>query len=148
MSVSINRVQIAGHLGRDPEVRETKTGSSVATMSVATTEYVKDGENRTEWHRAVAFGKTADACREHLHKGSLVLIDGRLQTRQWEDRDGNKRSTTEVVVGQVVFLDKQRTETAGGDRQKATRPDYDSTKWKPGRPTSWEDRQGDDDVPF
>jgi len=104
----VNKVILVGNLGRDPEVRYTKNGQAVATFSLATTERWtnKDGEreDKTEWHRIVAWGKLGEICGEYLSKGKQVYIEGRLQTRQWEDNDGDKRSTTEIVANNMVML--------------------------------------------
>ena len=101
---SVNKVILIGNLGKDPEVRHTQSGSTVATFSIATNESWnnKEGqrEERTEWHRVVVFGKLADICGQYLKKGKQVYIEGRLQTRSWDDRDGNKRYTTEIVASQ------------------------------------------------
>ena len=99
----INKVILIGNLGKDPEVRYTPSGAAVANFSIATSEEWKDkntGEKqeRTEWHRIVAFGRLGEICGEYLHKGKQVFIEGRLQTKAWEDRDGNKRWTTEIVA--------------------------------------------------
>ena len=99
----VNKVILIGNLGKDPEVRYTPSGSAVANFTIATSEEWKDkntGEKqeRTEWHKIVAFGRLGEICGEYLHKGKQVFIEGRLQTRSWEDRDGNKRWTTEIVA--------------------------------------------------
>ena len=95
---SVNKVILVGNLGRDPEVRYTTNGNPVATFSMATTERWNDpsGERRerTEWHRVVVFGKQAEIAGEYLRKGKQVYVEGSLQTREWTDRDGNKRHTT------------------------------------------------------
>lgn len=105
----VNKVLLIGNLGRDPELRYTERGTPVATLSLATTERWKgrDGAQgeRTEWHRVVAWGATGEAASRHLAKGSKAYVEGRLQTRQWEDRDGEKRRVVEVVASHVVFLD-------------------------------------------
>ena len=104
---SVNKVIIVGNLGRDPEIRHTQSGAAVANFSIATNEsWNKDGqrEERTEWHRVVAFGKLGDICGQYLRKGKQVYIEGRLQTRNWDDREGNKRSVTEIVVTNMVML--------------------------------------------
>ena len=104
---SVNKVIIVGNLGRDPEIRHTQSGAAVANFSIATNEsWNKDGqkEERTEWHRVVAFGKLGDICGQYLKKGKQVYIEGRLQTRNWDDRDGNKRSVTEIVATNMVML--------------------------------------------
>jgi single-strand DNA-binding protein len=104
----INKVILIGNLGADPETRYTQGGSAVTNFRIATSERwtSKDGQaqERTEWHRIVTFGRLAEHCRDYLSKGRQVFIEGRIQTRQWEDKDKNKRSTTEVVAQAVQFL--------------------------------------------
>ncbi len=105
----INKVILVGHLGQDPEVRYTPSGVAVANFSIATSEEWTDknsGEKqkRTEWHRIVAWRRLGEICGEYLHKGRQVYIEGRLQTRAWEDRDGNKRYTTEIIANQMQML--------------------------------------------
>lgn len=102
--MSVNKVILIGRLGKDPEIRYTPSGTAVANLSLATSFKPKDGEEKTEWHRCVAFGRTAEVCGEYLHKGSQVYIEGRLQTRDWEDKEGNKRYTTEVLVERMQML--------------------------------------------
>ena len=105
---SVNRVILIGNLGRDPELRYTQSGQAVTNFSIATNEKWKDKEGqpqeRTEWHRISVWGKPAENCAQYLQKGRSVYVEGRLQTRDWEDRDGNKRQTTEVVAQTVQFL--------------------------------------------
>lgn len=105
---AVNKVILIGNLGRDPEIRYTKSGQAVASFSLATTEKWKnkngDREEKTEWHRIVAWGKLGEICGEYLTKGKQVYIEGRLQTREWEDKDGNKRTTTEIVASNMVML--------------------------------------------
>ncbi len=104
----INKAILIGNLGADPEVRYTQNGAAVANFRLATTEVWKkqDGtkEDLTEWHRIVAFGRLGEICGEYLSKGSKVYIEGRIQTRDWEDRDGNKRYTTEIVAREMKML--------------------------------------------
>lgn len=106
--MSVNKVIILGNLGKDPELKYTQGGSAVTTFSVATSEKYKDrnGEQRekTEWHTVVAWGKTAELCAEYLKKGSKAFVEGKLQTRSWEDKSGAKRYSTEVVALTVQFL--------------------------------------------
>ena len=126
----VNKVILVGRLGRDPEIRYTPSGSAVANFAVATSEEWKDKETgekqeRTEWHRIVAWRRLGEICGEYLHKGSQVYIEGRLQTRAWEDRDGNKRYTTEVVAQTMQMLGSAGKEgRAGmmGDRSPAEEP--------------------------
>ena len=118
LMASVNKVILIGNLGRDPELRYTQSGQAVANFSLATNERFggRDGgeqQERTEWHRIVTWGKTAETCAQYLAKGRNVYIEGRLQTRDWEDRDGNKRQTTEVVAQRVQFLGSPRSETGG-----------------------------------
>ncbi len=105
---SVNKVILIGNLGRDPELRYTASGQGVANFTLATNERWrdKDGNNqeRTEWHRIVVWGKTAENCAQYLQKGRSVYVEGRLQTREWEDKEGNKRQTTEIVAQNVTFL--------------------------------------------
>jgi len=108
---SLNKVMLIGRLGGDPEIRYAPSGSAVANFSMATTEQWtgKEGEKqeRTEWHKIVAWQKLGETCGEYLHKGSLVYIEGSLQTKSWEDRDGNKRWTTEIRAWRMQMLDKK-----------------------------------------
>jgi len=106
---SVNKVILIGNLGKDPEVRYTSGGQAVCHFSIATSERWKnktngEWEERTEWHNIVVWGKQAELCKEYLSKGRTVYIEGRLQTRSWEDKEGNKRYTTEVVATNVRFL--------------------------------------------
>ena len=106
--MSVNKVILVGRLGRDPETRYTSGGQAVCNFTMATDEVYKDraGERqkRTEWHRIVVWAKLAEICQQYLKKGSLVYIEGRIQSRQWDDRDGNKRTTVEVVANTMKML--------------------------------------------
>ena len=133
----INKAILIGNLGGDPEVRYTQTGTAVANFNLATTEtWTKDGskEEKTEWHRIVAFGRLGEICGEYLSKGSKVYIEGRIQTRQWDDKDGNKRYTTEIVAREMKILSPR---SGGGSGSSA----YDE------EPPLPEPSMGDD-VPF
>ena len=105
---SVNKVILIGNLGRDPELRYTKGGMAVANFTLATNERWRDkqgsSQERTEWHRIVVWDKQAENCAQYLQKGRSAYIEGRLQTREWEDKEGNKHRTTEVVAQQVTFL--------------------------------------------
>jgi single-strand DNA-binding protein len=105
---SLNKVMVIGNLGKDPEVRFTASGQAVASMNIATHERWTDKDNnpqeRTEWHRVTVWGRTGENCGKYLSKGRQVYVEGRLQTRQWEDKEGNTRYTTEIVANNVVFL--------------------------------------------
>ena len=105
---SVNKVILIGNLGRDPELRYTQGGQGVANFTLATNERWKDkdgqSQERSEWHRIVVWGKQAENCAQYLQKGRSCYIEGRLQTREWEDKEGNKRQTTEIVAQNVTFL--------------------------------------------
>jgi single-strand DNA-binding protein len=105
---SVNNVILVGNLGRDAELRYTPGGSPVATLNLATTEVWNDKsgqrQEKTEWHRVVLWGKTAESLNEYLTKGKQIYVEGRLQTRQWDDKDGNKRYTTEIRGDRIVLL--------------------------------------------
>lgn len=121
---SVNRVMIIGNLGQDPEVRETQNGQAVCNLSVATNESWSDkhGERqeRVEWHRVVCWGAVAEACGRYLEKGRQVYVEGRLETREWEDKDGIKRYTTEIIAQNVQFLGggSGRDERGGRDQDR------------------------------
>lgn len=104
----VNKVILIGNLGRDPEVRYTQNGTAVATFSVATTEVFKkqDGgkDERTEWHNVVAWARLGEICGKYLSKGSKVYVEGRLQTRKWQDKDGQDRYTTEIVAREMKMI--------------------------------------------
>jgi len=104
----VNKVILIGNLGADPEVKYLNNGTTVANFRIATTEnrLNRSGEKTatTEWHRIVAFGRLAEICKEYLIKGKQVYIEGRLRTRSWEDKEGNKRSTTEIVASRMQML--------------------------------------------
>jgi single-strand DNA-binding protein len=105
---SLNKAMLIGNLGRDPEVRSTADGTPVATFSLATGESWMDKsgnrQERTEWHNIVAWNKLADIAKRYLAKGRQVYVEGRIRTREWDDRDGNKRRTTEILASQIVLL--------------------------------------------
>jgi single-strand DNA-binding protein len=112
----LNKVMIIGHLGRDPEMRYTPSGRPVTTFSVATSRswHSSDGERHeeTEWFNVVAWGNLAEICNQYLRKGQQVYIEGRLQTRRWEDSEGNKHFTTELVAKEMIMLGDRREETS------------------------------------
>jgi single-strand DNA-binding protein len=107
----VNRVLLIGRLGKDPEVRYTPDGMMVTNFTMATDEQRKDKNGqkiqRTEWHRIVTFGKLAEICSSYLSKGKLIFIEGRIQTKSWEDKDGNKRTTTEIIANNMQMLDSK-----------------------------------------
>lgn len=113
----VNKAILVGNLGRDPELRHTQNGQAVANFTLATSESWTDksGERqeRTEWHRIVVWGRQAEMCAQYLSKGRTVYVEGRIQTREWEDKDGNKRYTTEINASNITFIGP-RTDGGGG----------------------------------
>ena len=136
--MSLNKTMLIGRLGEDPDVRYTKSDTAVANLSVATSERYKDkqGEwqDKTEWHRVVAWGRLAEICQEYLKKGSQVYIEGPLQTRKWEDKEGNTKYTTEVKALTMTMLDKKGDDAPS----KESEPQVDLN----------DDVDIDDDLPF
>lgn len=141
MSGSVNKVILVGNLGREAELRYTPGGAAVATLSLATTEVWTDKagqkQEKTEWHRVILWGKSAESLAEYLTKGKQIYVEGKLQTRQWDDKDGNKRYTTEVKGDRVVLL-------GGGGRSEPSKAATDET---PARDIHSEPLT-DDDIPF
>ena len=155
---SVNKVILVGNLGRDPEVRFTPDNNAIANVSIATTDTWRDksGEKqeRTEWHRVAFFGKLAEIVQQYLRKGSQVYVEGRLQTRKWQDNEGRERYTTEIVADRMQMLGARGGGGMGEvvDMDDAPPPSRAS---QPTRPTSGPSRQPpppdiglDDDVPF
>jgi len=140
-----NKVILVGRLGTDPEVKYTQSGTPVATFNLATSEtWKKDGnkQEKTEWHRIVAWERLGEVCGEYLTKGKLVLIEGKLQTRSWEDKEGNKRHTTEVVARDMKML-----ESMGKNDGKPDKKTSDSVQ--PDKGTSGNNQSiPEDDIPF
>jgi single-strand DNA-binding protein len=150
-SRGINKVILIGNLGQDPEVRYMPNGGAVCNISVATSETWKDkntGENqeRTEWHRVVMFRRLAEIAGEYLKKGSKVYLEGRLQTRKWQDQQGQDRYTTEIIADQMQMLDSRggSADFAGGGQQQAAPQGQPSGGSAPA-PT---DGGFEDDIPF
>jgi single-strand DNA-binding protein len=139
---SVNKVILVGNLGRDPELRYIPSGQAVANFTLATNDRWRDKEGnnqeRTEWHRIVVWGKSAENCAQYLQKGRSVYIEGRLQTREWEDKDGNKRQTTETIAQTVQFLGGRG---GGGGAESGGGPTADSGGGESSGPPS-------SDVPF
>jgi single-strand DNA-binding protein len=128
MAGGVNKVILVGNLGADPEVRFTPSGQAVANFRIATSENWTDKagqkQERTEWHRIVVWGKLGELCGEYLAKGRQCFVEGRLQTREWTDKENKKNYTTEVVASNVVFLGGPRGEAgAGNGRPKARNGD-------------------------
>lgn len=142
---SLNKVMLIGNLGADPEVRYTSGGTAVANFRIATTETWnnKEGERqeRTEWHRIVVWGKQGENCGAYLQKGRSIHVEGRIQTRQWEDREGNQRYSPEVVADRVTFLGSRDGSSAGDGESR--RPQPNTQRRDDGPPPL-----DDSDIPF
>lgn len=145
---SLNKVMLIGNLGKDPEVRYTTSGTAVASFSVATSERFKsksgEWEDKTEWHNVTLWGRLAEIAGEYLAKGKTVFIEGRLQTRKWQDRDGRDRYTTEIVADKMQMLGAKGD---GGGRQSSGKSADDSGS---GGSQGYEETvfNPDDDIPF
>jgi single-strand DNA-binding protein len=115
--VGVNKVILVGNLGADPEVRYSSAGTAVVNFRIATSENWtnKEGgkETRTDWHRVVAFGKLGEICAEYLRKGKQIYVEGKLRTRSWDDKEGNKRWITEVVANNMVMLGQAADQSKG-----------------------------------
>ena len=150
MARGINKVILVGNLGNDPDIRYTAGGAAVANISVATTDSWKDKEtgeqqDRTEWHRVVFFARLAEVVGEYLRKGSQVYIEGRLQTRKWQDKSGNDRYSTEIVANEMQMLGGR----AGGGQSNEQAPPPMSENPADSRPTTAAGNDFvDDDIPF
>lgn len=144
----INKVILVGNLGKDPEVRYMQNGDAAANFSIATSENWKDKNTgqineKVEWHNIAAFGKLAEICGEYLRKGSQVYVEGRLQTRKWQDKSGNDRYTTEVVIDKGGVMQMLGGMDKGGQSAKPQAP-----KQAPQQAQNTPDPDFDDDIPF
>jgi single-strand DNA-binding protein len=142
----INKVILIGNLGKDPELRHTPQGQAVANFSLATSENWTDKngqkQERTEWHRVVVWGKTAELVAKYLSKGRKAFVEGKLQTRAWDDKEGQKRYTTEIIATSVQFLDSAASRSAEGG---STGPEGDPF----GAPPDFGAPEGvSDEIPF
>ncbi len=149
---SVNKVILVGNLGRDAELRYTPGGAAVATLNMATTEVWNDKsgqrQEKTEWHRVVLWGKTAESLNEYLTKGKQIYVEGRLQTRQWDDKDGNKRYTTEIRGDRVVLLGGGGGGGRGGGGAASRGGDSGGMGDFGGGPEGGSAPLTDDDIPF
>ena len=152
MARGINKVILVGNLGRDPEIKYTASGSAIANVTVATSESWNDkqtGEKveKTEWHRVVAFQRLAEIMGEYLKKGSQVYIEGKLQTRKWQDQNGQDRYTTEIVANEMQMLGSRadsagQQQAGGGGFRKPAASQQESAK------PAYDNDFADDDIPF
>ena len=146
MARGVNKVILIGNLGNDPDVRYTAGGAAVANISLATAESWRDKDSgemqeRTEWHRVVFFGRLAEIVNEYLKKGSQIYVEGRLQTRKWQDKEGNDKYTTEIVANEMQMLGGR----GGGGGSQNQEPPAAKTS---GAPPKKVNDDFDDDIPF
>ena len=135
MSNGLNKVLILGNLGADPDIKYTQAGSPVANLSVATSESWKDKTTnekveKVEWHRVVVFGRLAEIAEQYLKKGSKIFVEGKLQTRDWEDSEGKKRYTTEVIAREMTMLDSKGDSDASSSQASNSAPKQDNDKFE------------------
>ena len=147
MARGVNKVTLIGNLGNDPELRSTQAGSAVANITLATSESWRDKETqetkeRVEWHRVIFFGRLAEVVNEYLRKGSQVYVEGRIQTRKWQDKDGNDRYTTEIVANEMQMLGSRGTNSESPTNQQSA-----STS-QPASQSAIVNEPFDDDIPF
>ena len=145
MSRGVNKVILVGNLGQKPEMRYTATQTAVANLSIATKESWKDkesGENRdkTEWHKVVFFGNLAEIAERYLDKGSSVYVEGKIQTRKWQDKEGKDRWTTEILGNQLTMLGSRGSNDSGSQQDSSSETPFPEDDSGPGL--------SDDDIPF
>lgn len=148
MALNLNKAMIIGNVTRDPEARTTPSGQTVCTFGVATNRRWKDQatgdfKEQVEFHNVVAWGKLAETCKQYLKKGSKVYVEGRLQTRSWEDQAGQKRNRTEIVSDTMIMLDRREMGAAGPAVTDAAAPTA-----QPGAPATGEEEINVEDIPF
>ena len=149
MARGVNKVILIGNLGKDPEVRYMPSGGGVANLSLATSESWKDKQTgemqeKTEWHRVVFFGKLGEIAGEYLKKGSKIYVEGRIQTRKWQDKEGHDRYSTEIIGNEMQMLDSK----GGGDFTAPSASNQASAPAAQPAPASVGMEQFDDDIPF
>lgn len=142
--MSLNKVMLIGRLGQDPELRYTQSGAAVTSFNLATNETWNDSagkkQEKTEWHRIVVWGKQAENCAKYLKKGRQAYVEGRLATREYEDRNGAKRSVTEITAQTVQFIDGGGSGNSGRDSGHVSQPDD--------APGGFDQSFNDDEIPF
>lgn len=147
MARGVNKVILIGNLGQDPDVRFLPSGNPVANFSIATTESWTDKQSgdrqeKTEWHRLVAFNKLAEIIQQYVKKGSKIYVEGRLQTRKWQDQQGQDKYTTEIVLNDMQMLDSRGQGQSGGQQS----PQGGYSQQRPPQPGGFDDF--DDEIPF
>ena len=154
MARGVNKAILIGNLGQDPDVRYTPSGAAVCNIPLATTESWKDKETHerqesTEWHRLVFFGRLAEITGEYLRKGSQIYAEGRLQTRKWQDKSGNDRYTTEIIVSEMHILGSRANNAARHGNEQPGQKGHQEEKQPPKQPVAAPDADNfDDDIPF
>jgi single-strand DNA-binding protein len=154
MAKGVNKVFLLGRLGKDPEMKATQGGMTIANFTLATSDRAKDAQgnwqDHTEWHNLVAFQRTAEIVRDYCKKGSQIFVEGKIQTRSWEDKEGHKKYWTEILVNDLSLLDgKPGGGEGGGSYAKSNTAPYTATSAAPAAAPDFAD-QGitDDDIPF
>jgi single-strand DNA-binding protein len=154
MAKGVNKVFLLGRLGKDPEMKATQGGMTIANFTLATSDRTKDAQgnwqDHTEWHNLVAFQRTAEIVRDYCKKGSQIFVEGKIQTRSWEDKEGHKKYWTEILVNELSLLDgKPSGGEGGGNYAKSNTAPYTATSAAPAAASDYAE-QGitDDDIPF
>ena len=152
MARGLNKVLLIGNLGADPEIKYAASGTAIANFNLATTEGRKNAsgewEDVTEWHRVVLFGRQAESCKDYLRKGSKVYVEGRIQTRSWDDQNGQRQYRTEIVGNQFLMLDGRGQDSEGGGKSRQDGPRRaPDTRNRPEPPKN-NFPDADDDLPF
>ncbi len=152
MAKGVNKVFLLGRLGKDPEMRATASGMNIASFTLATSDRQKDQQgnwqDKTEWHNLVAFQRTAEIVRDYCKKGSQVFIEGKIQTRSWDDKEsGQKKYRTEILVNELSLLDSKSGGSEGGGYSKSSTASYDQ-RTPASQPDYADTGITDDDIPF
>lgn len=156
MAKSVNKVILLGNVGKDPEIRSTPGGTMVASFSLATSDRYQDQQgnwqDRTEWHNLVAFKRTAEIIRDYVKKGSKLYVEGRIQTRSWDDKEGAKHYKTEIIINDLSLL-SGRDEGSGGGYSRGASSSSASSSYDQRTPAAQDDvaqsaEISDDDIPF
>jgi single-strand DNA-binding protein len=153
MAKSVNKVILLGNVGKDPEIRATPGGTMVANFSLATTDRTKDQAgnwtDRTEWHNLVAFQRTAEIIRDYVKKGSKLYVEGKIQTRSWDDKtSGEKKYRTEIIVNDISLLSGRGESEGGGSYNRSSSTSYDQRSSGPADDLVQSTEITDDDIPF
>lgn len=153
MAKSVNKVILLGNVGKDPEIRSTPGGTMVANFTLATSDRQKDPQgnwqDRTEWHNLVAFGRTAEIIRDYVKKGSKLFVEGRIQTRSWDDKEsGQKRYRTEIIINDLSLLSGREEGAGGYSRGNQGQANYDQRPAGAGDEYAQSAEISDEDIPF